>query len=239
VYNCNSCGNYYWQPLFTEKKNKTAPTKLELPSEKCEICKEPWYFNGPIWLANINNHGFCQQLFELIKTEQFSKLKTSRKIYGMLHAVLQEKELGDRPLGFNIELLSKSVQASTPDKLSMMAALEELGYRMTGSYIHEGQFKTDAPFSVLYDVLTSWKAKQAGPERLLQNVTEQYKLNILNREPVIVPTWSHELKEKHQHVPQFFPHETKHMGPKGKPMKRIVEEHPLQEDLPSKRPKES
>ena len=45
----------------------------------------------------------------------------------------------------------------------MMAALEELGYRMVGSYIHEGKFKTDAPFQVLYDVLASWKLKQVGP----------------------------------------------------------------------------
>ena len=91
VYNCNSCGNYYWQPFFSEKKNKIGPSKLELPSEKCDICREPWYFNGPIWLANINNHEFCEQLFSSLKTEQFNKLKTNRKIYGMLHAILQEK----------------------------------------------------------------------------------------------------------------------------------------------------
>lgn len=65
---------------------------------------------------------------------------------------------------------------------------------MTGSYIHEGQFKTNASFQVLYDVLVSWKTKHHGADRLLQNVTEQYKLNILKRKPEREPTWTHELK---------------------------------------------
>lgn len=87
-------------------------------------------------------------------------------------------------------------------------------------------------------MLASWKAKKAGADRLLQNVTEKFKINILNRKPIHVPTWTHELKEKPQHVPQFFPHEMKNMGPKGKPMKRVIEEEPL-EEVPNKRPKDS
>jgi tRNA G26 N,N-dimethylase Trm1 len=57
----------------------------------------------------------------LIKSKQM-ELKTSKKLYGMLHAIVAEKELSNRPLGFNIELVSKSIQSSTPDKVSLMSA---------------------------------------------------------------------------------------------------------------------
>jgi hypothetical protein len=41
---------------------------------------------------------------------------------------------------------------------------------VVGSYIHEGQFKTDASFRVIYDILLSWKLKMVGPDKMLQNV---------------------------------------------------------------------
>lgn len=95
---------------------------------------------------------------------------------------------------------------------------------MASGYIHEGQYKTNAPFGVLYDILVAWKIKQVGEEKLMHNVKEQYSLNILKRKPEKVPSFEYELKEKPKHVPQFFPHEQKGMGPKGKPAQRIIED---------------
>lgn len=40
--------------------------------------------------------------------------------------------------------MSKNIKAQTPGKRIMMAALESLGYRLTGSYIHDGLYKTNA-----------------------------------------------------------------------------------------------
>lgn len=58
--------------------------------------------------------------------------------------------------------MSKNIKAITPPKKVMFAALESIGYRMVGSYIHDGLYKTDASAEVIYDILKSWKVKNSG-----------------------------------------------------------------------------
>lgn len=68
--------------------------------------------------------------------------------------------------------MSKNIKAITPPKKIMFAALEHLGYRMTGSYIHDGLYKTNATAQVIYDILKCWKIKKSGEENLKLNVKE-------------------------------------------------------------------
>ena len=176
VYNCNHCGNYEYQAMFTEKEKKTrpVPSKLLVSGPLCSICQEPYHLNTPIWLAPLNNIPFVDRMLKDIQKEGESGLvlKTKKKIFGMLHAIIQEKKLGDIPLGFNLEIMSKKVKAITPPKKVMMAALESLGFRMANSYIHEGLYKTDASAAVIYDILKAWKIQKSGIESLKLNIKE-------------------------------------------------------------------
>jgi hypothetical protein len=45
-----------------------------------------------------------------------------------------------------------------------------MGYRVVGSYIHDGLYKTDASASVIYDILKGWKIKKSGLDSLKLNV---------------------------------------------------------------------
>ena len=85
-----------------EKKNHKGdyvPNKLGLSSPLCKVCEEPYYLSktdlildGPIWLAELNNMDFVREMKEMMESEEFGlQLRTHKKIYGNLHAILEEK----------------------------------------------------------------------------------------------------------------------------------------------------
>ena len=61
-------------------------------------------------------------------------------------------------------------------------ALESVGYKMVQSYYDPNLFKTNAPASVIYDILKQYK-KENYKEEYLKNVKEgTYKYNILKKD---------------------------------------------------------
>lgn len=56
-------------------------------------------------------------------------------------------------------------------------------------------------------------------DSLKHNVKEEYSLRILEKPSGLKLDWGYELKEVVEHVPQFFPHLEKGMGPKGQAKK--------------------
>lgn len=76
VYNCNSCGNYEYQTLFSHKegKDRPKPAKLEVSGSTCTLCSQPYYLNTPIWLSPLNSQPFVQRMFDsLEKNEETGK----------------------------------------------------------------------------------------------------------------------------------------------------------------------
>lgn len=59
-------------------------------------------------------------------------------------------------------MMSKNIRAQVPPKKVLMAAMESLGHRLVGSYIHDGLYKTTASAAIIYDVIKSWKILKTG-----------------------------------------------------------------------------
>lgn len=57
-------------------------------------------------------------------------LKSHKKVYGTLHGILEEKELGKVPLGFNFDLMCKNAKSTTPNRKVLYAGLESLGFNI-------------------------------------------------------------------------------------------------------------
>lgn len=55
------------------------------------------------------------------------ELKTKKKIYGILHGIVSEGDLADIPLGFNFDLMNKTIKSTGLSKKALTAAVESLG----------------------------------------------------------------------------------------------------------------
>ena len=51
------------------------------------------------------------------------ELKTHKKIFGVLHGMLQEREFAKIPLGFNFDLMCKNTKTTTPNRKLLYSGL--------------------------------------------------------------------------------------------------------------------
>jgi tRNA G26 N,N-dimethylase Trm1 len=101
-------------------------------------------------------------MMEYIGKEQFKlPLATKKKIYGVLHGIVAEGELAKIPLGFNFDLMNKTVHSTGFSKQNLLNAVKSLGkdYQIASSYLSPGIYKTTLPFEGVYDIIKSWKLK--------------------------------------------------------------------------------
>lgn len=131
---------------------------------------------GPIWSAAIHNKTFVKNLLEHIK---LNPKGTSKRLTGMLTVV--SEELDDVPLYYAIDKLCCVVKLEIIPSLKFRSAILHAGYRVSYSHACKNSVKTDAPPSVLWDILRSWsKLYPVKAERMLEGSPVK---NILSVEP--------------------------------------------------------
>lgn len=123
---------------------------------------------GPIWSAAIHDKRFVRSLLEAItRQEQLRNLGTHKRLLGLLTVV--EEELDDIPLYYSLEKLCSVVKLPTMPILEFRSVLLFAGYRVSFSHAYRTSIKTDAPTSVLWDILRCWNKKYPVKEsRLIQ-----------------------------------------------------------------------
>ncbi|KAL9619275.1 MAG: hypothetical protein Q9160_006127 [Pyrenula sp. 1 TL-2023] len=66
------------------------------------------------------------------------------------------------PFFFSLSSISKVLHATQPSEHAFRGALRHLGYRVTRSHCKPGSIRTDAPWSVLWEVMREW-IRQKSP----------------------------------------------------------------------------
>lgn len=66
------------------------------------------------------------------------------------------------PFFFIPSTFAKVVHTSTPPEDALRGAIRHLGYRVTRSHCKPGSFKTNAPFSILWEIMREW-VRQRSP----------------------------------------------------------------------------
>ena len=86
-----------------------------------------------------------------------------------------------KPLSFNFDLACKTIHSTGLSKKVLLNAVKSLGeeHELTPSYLSQGHYKTSLPLQAIYDIIKSWKLKELGEEKYLNNVKNDYALNIL------------------------------------------------------------
>ncbi|XP_067829075.1 tRNA (guanine(26)-N(2))-dimethyltransferase isoform X2 [Heptranchias perlo] len=184
VYNCVGCGSFHIQrmgKMIRHGKNYKYTASSGPPvGAVCEHCCQRHQLGGPIWAEQIHDPGFTQRVLESVGHNP-QRFKTSDRILGMLSMVTEE--LPDCPLYHTMDHLSSVIHCSTPSLLQMRSALLHAGYRVSLSHACKNAVKTDAPSSVIWDVMRSWAKIHPVKREKLSESSPAFR--ILGKDPVL------------------------------------------------------
>nr|XP_033791309.1 tRNA (guanine(26)-N(2))-dimethyltransferase-like [Geotrypetes seraphini] len=182
VYNCTGCGTYHLQRLgkmvshgssFKYSAGSGPPV-----GTNCEHCFQRHQVGGPIWAESIHDPDFVQRVLNAVKSNP-QRFKTSARIEGVLSMMLEE--LTDVPLYYTLDNLSSVIHCNTPSLLQMRSAILHAGHRVSLSHACKNAIKTDAPSSLIWDIMRSWEKKNPVKRERLSGSSPAF--HILSTEP--------------------------------------------------------
>jgi len=154
----------------------------------CEHCGFRTHQAGPMWGGPLHNLHFIQRILDMLPTLDEETYGTIPRMEGMLNIALNET-LDDQPSGCSSPVVSSSdrpiptthpatlshhpffvlpsalsrvIHCVSPSDAAMRGALLHLGYRTTRSHTKAGSICTDAPWSVIWEIMREW-VRQKSP----------------------------------------------------------------------------
>lgn len=187
-YQCTGCRTLTFQPLGILKENPTEKNPKQVKycipvvptiHDHCEHCNHRYHMGGPIWSAAIHDPEFVDALYETIQSEPYSKLGTQARMYGVLTVI--KEELIDIPLYYAVDKLCGVLKLEVVPILKFRSALLHAGYKVSFSHACKSSIKTNAPPSVLWDILRCWQKLHPVKAERLEN--DPVIKAILSKEP--------------------------------------------------------
>ena len=154
-------------------------------SPTCEHCGFKTHLSGPMWGGPLHNPYFVQQMLDELPSLSTETYGTIPRMEGMLSIALNETLLEpchkpqfttpaledsapstipslnpawpDRHPFFVIPShLAKVLHCEAPSDAAIRGALLHLGYRVTRSHTKPSSIRTDAPWSIIWEVMREW-----------------------------------------------------------------------------------
>ncbi|KFA67756.1 hypothetical protein S40285_00900 [Stachybotrys chlorohalonatus IBT 40285] len=185
------CGSWYTQPLMkakeTPNKNGTGTFFKHVMAQgpgsdrKCDHCGWRMHINGPMYAGHIHSQDFVKRMLKQIPEADPATYGTLKRLEGMLQTVLdeyipsQEQQEHGEPLEGDLALaecdrtpfyihpsrLAKTLACPIPPFNTLRGAILHLGYQAGRSHCSPGSIKTDAPWSVIWHIMTEWIRQKA------------------------------------------------------------------------------
>jgi tRNA (guanine26-N2/guanine27-N2)-dimethyltransferase len=175
--NKNGKGTFY-KHVFSQ-----APSQ----GQTCEHCGTKMHLAGPMYAGPLHKPEFIKRILEALPGVDKDIYHTTTRIEGMLTTALEETlpappepsgltppphakgradpaALDHFPFFFQPSTIAKVIHCITPHENAIKGALRGLGYRVTRSHTKSGTIKTDAPWSVIWEIMREW-ARQKCPIR--------------------------------------------------------------------------
>ncbi|KAL8993112.1 MAG: hypothetical protein Q9169_006592 [Polycauliona sp. 2 TL-2023] len=153
----------------------------------CEHCGFKTHLAGPMWGGPLHNPHFISKILDILPSLDNKVYATIPRIEGMLTVALHETLFQEpqhlsrpgsneatpivpldpalrdpHPFFFNPSILARTLHCSVPSDAALRGALLGLGYRTTRSHTEPGSIRTDAPWSVIWEIMREW-VKQKHP----------------------------------------------------------------------------
>lgn len=152
----------------------------------CEHCGFKTHLSGPMWGGPLHNPYFVRRILDAIPSLSSETYGTIPRIEGMLSVAYQESEFAmqpkkssecdeitrpvppmdptlrdHHPFFLNTSSLAGVLHCVNPPDAVFCNALKGLGYRTGRSHTKAGSIRTDAPWSVVWEVMREWIRQKA------------------------------------------------------------------------------
>ncbi|XP_059480282.1 tRNA (guanine(26)-N(2))-dimethyltransferase [Neocloeon triangulifer] len=182
VYHCVGCGTITLQPLGNCQERDNGVPKFTVAhgptvNSSCEHCGFRHHLGGPIWTGPLYSKPLLARLSNWCGLES---LGTFKRIQGIV--AVMEEEL-ETPLYFTTDHLCGVLKLEAMPSTTIRSAILNAGYKVSYSHCSRYSLKTDAPASVVWDVMRAWdKEKPARRDKFSANSAP---LAILSKESKI------------------------------------------------------
>ncbi|KAL8851301.1 MAG: hypothetical protein Q9221_003746 [Calogaya cf. arnoldii] len=147
----------------------------------CEHCGFKTHLAGPMWGGPLHNPHFITKILDMLPNLDHKVYATIPRIEGMLTLALNETLFQEppqlsapesaeatpitpldptlrdpHPFFFNPSILARTLHCPVPSDAALRGALVGLGYRTTRSHTEPGSIRTDAPWSVIWEIMREW-----------------------------------------------------------------------------------
>jgi tRNA (guanine26-N2/guanine27-N2)-dimethyltransferase len=117
-------------------------------SDKCKHCGSNMKKAGPLWLGELSNKKFCEQMNnEAYKT----KSKRKYRIHKMLELIGKESDAPQTY--FVIDKICKKIKNPVPSVKNVVEELKKRGYKVTLTHFHTRGVKTDASIKTIAEII--------------------------------------------------------------------------------------
>ncbi|EFJ48710.1 hypothetical protein VOLCADRAFT_60094, partial [Volvox carteri f. nagariensis] len=224
LWQSSGCDSFWLQPVGQKRhnngQNKYLPGSGPAVEPRCPDTGSGYLMGGPIWSGALHDVEFLSTVAAHVFTTfpymlaRYSAVHQAVKIRGYLLTASQE--LPDAPLYYNLHDICKMVRITPPKSDQFRSALVHAGYRVSGSHACPLAIKTDAPPSVVWDIVRCW-VKRNGVSAAAVKDPESYSAKLLAKEPTFEANFSivasAMARNKDDKMPRFV-HNPAYWGPK-------------------------
>ena len=131
----------------------------------------------PVWSDPIHDVDFVKAVVDDINKAK-DKYGTFTRMNGLLSVI--SEELPDCPLYYTTGSLCATMRCNQPSFTTLRSAFLNAGYRVSVSHANQDAVKTNAPPSVVWDIMRSWVKKNPVKVRRYPTIVV---VVLLSREP--------------------------------------------------------
>lgn len=209
VYQCTSCSSFHLQPMGRAKQTgpnnfKYSPSTAVVGTH-CDQCDSVYQLGGPAWAAPIHSEEFLTAALEKFHKNE-DLFGTAKRINGLLSVASEEL---DNPLYYELSAVAGNLHIQSPPAAVFKSAIRNAGYEVSISHCCPNSIKTNAPNSVIWDLMRCWEKE--NPAKNLSLTSPAHK--ILSKPASIVADWTIRVEERGRKPPRFLPNPTENWGP--------------------------
>jgi tRNA (guanine26-N2/guanine27-N2)-dimethyltransferase len=130
------------------------------PVGACAETGATFKIGGPFWLGPLHDVTVVKEALQRLGSKDetvvpaMKWIATQERLRGLLMSC--RDELNDCPLYYKLPDLAQALVVSTPPLTQFKAALVNAGYRVSGYHKEPHAIKTNAPNSVVWDIMRAW-----------------------------------------------------------------------------------
>ena len=178
VYQSTGCPTFDVVPAGRHTGKTYVPSVINPGVDgKCPETGKSFKVGGPFWINPIHDQSVLEEAVKRVEMprdygQYYDPLPTTKRLHGLLTAA--SEELPDQPLYYLLPDLASTLRCQIPPRGKFIAQLEKLGYKVSASHKEPDALKTDAPTSILWDVMRNWvrlnpvdqkRSKEAAEEK--------------------------------------------------------------------------